>query len=335
MPYKALVLQGEDYDTQQLLAVRSVAAYRRLVEGVDLLVIDEAQAIPEVGAVLKLMVDQVEGLRLLVTGSSAFDLANLSGEPLTGRAHHHPLYPLSQRELGRRENHLETRQRLEERLVYGSYPEVVNLPDGASRQRYLSELVNAYLMKDLLTFDGVRNAAKLLSLLRLVALQIGREVSLEELARQLQMSKNTVDRYLDLLTKVFVLRRVGGYSRNLRKEIVKNARWYFYDNGIRNALINDFRPLVLRTDVGELWENYLTAERIKALAAQERSVEIYFWRTYDHQEIDWVEAENGELRAYEFKWQRGRARPPKAFADAYPDSTFTLVNQENYLDFIQ
>lgn len=278
-PYKTLVLQGEDADVQSVLAQRTIAGYRRLLDGVELLVIDEAQAIPDIGKVLKLIVDHVTGLRILVTGSSAFDLANVSGEPLTGRAFYHRLYPLSQRELGRHENPLETRQRLEDRLLYGSYPELVQLPTNTRREQYLADLINAYLLKDILTFDGVRSASKLVNLLQLIAFQVGKEVSMEELGRQLQLSKNTVEKYLDLLTKVFVLIRVGGFSRNLRKEVVKNSRWYLLDNGIRNALINDFRPLALRTDVGELWENYLIAERLKTWQADQRRVDAYFWRS--------------------------------------------------------
>jgi len=333
--YKTLVLEGEDADTQRLLAIRSIANYRRLLDRIDLLIIDEAQAIPEIGKVLKLIVDHTDGLRIIVTGSSAFDLANLSGEPLTGRAFHHQLYSLSQTELSQQENLLETRQRLEERLIYGTYPEAVRLATNAERERYLTELTGAYLLKDILTFDGIRSASKLVNLLRLIAFQVGKEVSMEELGKQLQLSKNTVEKYLDLLTKVFVLMRLGGFSRNLRKEVSKNSRWYFLDNGIRNALINDFRPIALRTDISELWENYLIAERIKKWQANHRRVEGYFWRTYDQQEIDWIEVENGQINAFEFKWRTDRAKLPKAFAETYPNAPFTIINQDNYLDFVQ
>jgi uncharacterized protein len=337
--YRTQVWQGEDADVQQLLAQRSVANYQRLLDGVELLIIDEAQAIPDIGRVLKLMVDQLDGLRLVVTGSSAFDLANLSGEPLTGRAFFHRLYPLAQRELAPYETALDTRQRLDDRLLFGSYPELLQLPSPTDRQDYLRNLVSTYLLKDILSYDGIRNAGKLNDLLRLVAFQVGKEVAMDELGRQLQISKNTVEKYLDLFTKVFLLVRVGGFSRNLRKEVTKTSRWYFTDPGIRNALLNDFRPLALRTDVGELWENYLIAERLKSLQAQRRSVEFFFWRTYDQQEIDWLEWENGQLRAYEFKWSNNpttlaRVTVPKAFADAYPDASFSVIHRDNYLDFI-
>ncbi len=195
---------------------------------------------------------------------------------------------------------------------------------------------NSSLLKDILAFDGIRNASKVYDLLRMIAYQVGKEVSLEELGRQLQMSKNTVEKYLDLLTKVFVVFRVGGYSRNLRKEIKKSSRWYFYDNGIRNALINDFRPLALRDDVGLLWENYLVAERLKkndSLPAV--PPDYYFWRTYDQQEIDWVEYKDGRLAAFEFKWSPREAKVPKAFAEAYPEASFEVVHRNNYLSFIE
>lgn len=216
----------------------------------------------------------------------------------------------------------------------GSYPELFNLTTAAQRERYLRELIGTYLLKDIMAFEGIRQAGKVQDLLRLVAFQVGKEVSLEELGRQLQLSKNTVERYLDLFTKVFILRKVSGFSRNLRKEVTKTSRWYFLDTGIRNALIADLRPLPVRTDVGELWENYLIAERLKLIQMQQRWVECYFWRTYDQQEIDWVEVENGQIRAYEFKWSADKARQPKAFATAYPDATFDLINRENYLSFI-
>ncbi|UFH52980.1 ATP-binding protein [Spirosoma sp. KNUC1025] len=332
--YSYIWLEGEDYDTHQVLAERTVAAYRRLIGEAELLIIDEAQAIPNIGQILKLFVDQLTHLRIVVTGSSAFDLLNLSGEPLTGRAFFHQLHPIAQSELTRYENPLQTRQQLEERLVLGSYPELFSLATSAQRERYLRELINTYLLKDIISFEGIRNSSKVKDLLRLVAFQIGKEVSLEELGRQLHLSKNTVEKYLDLFTKVFILVKVGGFSRNLRKEVTKSSRWYFLDNGVRNALLADLKPLSLRQDVGELWENYLIAERIKKNQAEQRWVDYFFWRTYDQQEIDWIEVENNQIRAYEFKWKADRIKPPKAFVDAYPKATFELINRENYLPFV-
>lgn len=333
-PYKVFTLEGEDIDTQNLLSQTSIANYQRLFSDYELLVIDEAQAIPEIGKKLKLIVDHVKGLRIIATGSSAFDLAQQSGEPLTGRAYSHNLYPIAQRELAPLENALETRQRLEERIIYGSYPELFQLSSLKEKEAYLKDLVGAYLLKDILSFEGVRNAEKVKDLLRLIAYQVGKEVSLQELGLALNISKNTVEKYLDLLSKVFILKRIGGFSKNLRKEITKSSRWYFHDNGVRNAVINDMRPLALRADTGELWENYLISERIKTLTYAKRHVDFYFWRTYDQQEIDWLEMENSHLAAFEFKWKEERAKVPVAFANAYPEASFQLINRDNYLGFI-
>ncbi len=332
--YKSLFLQGEDIDTQQLFEQRSIANYQRILQNIELLVIDEAQAIPEIGKILKIIVDNIEGIRIIVTGSSAFDLANLSGEPLTGRAYFHELYPFAQQELLEQENTLQTIQNLEDRLIYGAYPELWNLPFGITKVEYLKELLNTYLLKDIIAFDGIRNSSKIRDLLRLIAFQIGKEVSLDELAKQLQISRNTVEKYLDLCTKVFILKKIGAFSSNLRKEITKSSRWYFWDLGVRNALINDFRPLALRNDKGELWENYLISERLKFLKYNKKIVETYFWRTYDQQEIDWLEHENGQIASYEFKWNENKARIPKAFATTYPEATFSIINKDNYLPFI-
>jgi uncharacterized protein len=332
--FKTLVLQGEDTDSQQLLAQRTVANYQRILQNIDLLIIDEAQAVPDIGQILKLMVDNIPNIRIIATGSSAFDLANKAGEPLTGRAYFHELYPIAQLELMPNENALQTLQNLEDRLIYGGYPELWNLPFSVTKPEYLKDLLNTYLLKDIIAFEGIRNSAKIRDLLRLVAYQIGKEVSLEEISRQLQLSRNTVEKYLDLCTKVFILKKIEAYSGNLRKEISKTSRWYFWDLGVRNALINDFRPLALRTDVGELWENYLVTERLKRLKYSDRLVDSYFWRTYDQQEIDWLEHENGELNAYEFKWADAKVKIPKAFATTYPQAGFTVINKANYLDFI-
>lgn len=333
-PYKVFTLEGEDIDAQNLLAQTSIANYQRLFSGYDLLVIDEAQAVPEIGKKLKLIVDHVKDLRIIATGSSTFDLAQQSGEPLTGRAYFHNLYPIAQQELAAHENILETRKHLEERIIYGSYPELFQLNSLKEKESYLKDLINAYLLKDILSFDGVRNAEKVKDLLRLIAYQVGKEVSMQELGVTLNISKNTVEKYLDLLSKVFIVRRIGGFSRNLRKEITKTSRWYFYDNGVRNAIINDMRPLALRTDTGELWENYLISERLKKLSYAKRYADCYFWRTYDQQEIDWLELENGKLSAFEFKWKGERAKLPVAFANAYPEAHYQLINRDNYLDFI-
>jgi predicted AAA+ superfamily ATPase len=228
-----------------------------------------------------------------------------------------------------------TQARLEMRLLYGTYPEVVLMNADADRQRYLRDLVASYLFKDILALEDVRHSDKLSRLLQLLAFQIGHDVSLAELGTQLGMSKNTVERYLDLLEKVFVIHGRSGFSRNLRKEVIKSRRYYFFDNGIRNALISNFNPLSLRDDVGALWENYVVAERLKRNLYREVSVQSYFWRTYDQKEIDLVEDSGGCLHAYEMKWTPSKIlRPPRSWQEAYPEASFDVVHRDNYLNFV-
>ncbi|MDR1787779.1 MAG: ATP-binding protein [Treponema sp.] len=332
---KSFLLNGEDYDTHALLEQRSAANYRRIFEGVDLFALDEAQNVPGIGAKLKLMLDEVPHIRILASGSSSFDLNQKAGEPLVGRSRRFPLLPFTQRELSCRETPLSTRQNLEERLIYGAYPEAALMEGVERKAAYLQEMVNSYLLKDILAFEGLRNSHKIRSLLRLTAFQMGSEVSYEELGRQLGMSRNTVEKYLNLLSEVFVMYHLGAYAGNLRKEVTKAGKWYFWDNGVRNALIGDFRPLALRQDVGALWENYLVGERMKDSLHRGLRREYSFWRTYDGQELDLIESEEGSIAAFEFKWgEKKTARVPTAFASAYPNAAFMTVNRENYLEFI-
>ncbi len=331
---KTMLVNGEDYDTLALLENRSVANYRHLLEGVDLLAIDEAQNIPQIGNVLKLIVDEVPNVSVLATGSSSFDLLNKTGEPLVGRSSQFLLTPFSQKEISQQESLLETKQNLEARLIYGSYPEVVMMDSFEHKAAYLRDIVGAYLLKDILAIDGLKNSSKMRDLLRLIAFQVGSIVSYDEIGKQIGMSKTTVEKYLDLLEKVFVIYRVGTYSRNLRKEVAKVKKWYFYDNGIRNAIIGAFTPLSVRQDVGALWENYILSERRKINLNERLHKEIYFWRTYDKQEIDLVEEHSGHLTALELKWRNGKPKEPKAFREAYPEADFYVVNQENYLEFL-
>lgn len=330
-----ILLNGDDMTVGRLMADRSEENYRRLLGDRKLLVIDEAQKIPEIGLKLKLIVDQMRDVSVIATGSSVFDLDNQLGEPLVGRKHTMRLYPLSIMELVNQENLVQTTSRLEERLLFGGYPELTRLLGRQDKIDYLREMVNAYLLRDILAFEGVRKADKILDLLRLISLQIGKPVNMEELGNALRLSKNTVEKYLDLLTKVFVLFKVPGFSRNLRKEVTKMSRWYFYDNGIRNAVIQNYSPIELRNDVGELWENFVITERIKHLSYTNRAVNYYFWRTYDQQELDWVEEENGELRGYEFKWNPGkRAKSPGGWVRAYPEAQFQVIHPVNYLEWV-
>lgn len=330
-----LQLNGEDIDDASLLKERSVSNYSRLLANVKLLVIDEAQNIPDIGLILKLIVDSIDGIKIIATGSSVFDLSNKLGEPLVGRKNTIYLFPLAQMEFANYENFKETTQKLGERLLFGSYPELEQYPDWNDKINYIKEIINSYLLKDILVYGGIKQSNIILDLLKLIAYQVGQEVSLQELARQLGISKNTVESYLDLLSKVFVIYKVAGFSRNLRKEITKSNRWYFYDNGIRNGIIGNFTPLDSRTDVGALWENYLASERIKNQNYTQKTVSNYFWRTYDQQELDWLEEENGNLTGFEFKWNENRkAKIPTAFAKAYPEASFEVISKGNYLDFI-
>ncbi len=330
-----LLLNGEDQAVVSLMAERTEENYRRLLGSKKLLVIDEAQQIPEIGQKLKLIVDQIEDVSIIASGSSIFDLNNQLGEPLVGRKYTLKLYPLSVMELSKQENLVQTTSRLEERMVFGGYPELQHLPDRQDKVDYLNEMVNSYLLRDILEFEGIRKADKILDLLRLIAFQIGKPANLEELGSALNISKNTVERYLDLLSKVFVVFKVSGFSRNLRKEITKMSRWYFYDNGIRNAVIQNFNPIAMRSDVGDLWENFAITERLKYLEYNKRSINYYFWRTYDQQELDWVEEEAGELRGYELKWSTKRKpKAPGAWTKAYPDAEYHIINSHNYLDWV-
>ncbi len=330
-----LFLNGDDQDTHALLAIQSKANYERLLGNVRFLVIDEAQEIPNIGSKLKLMVDTIEGIKIIATGSSALDLNESIGEPLVGRKMTFHLYPLSQGELSKHENYLQTTQQLSNRLVFGTYPELEFLQTNNEKIQYLKEQVNSYLLKDVLAYEGIQKREKIVSLLRIIAYRIGSEISIESIGNELGISKNTVDKYLDLLSKVFIIHRVGGLSRNLDNEITKKAKWYFYDNGIRNALISNFNSLELREDQGQLWENYLIYERLKKQAYAMDYGSHYFWRTHSRQEIDWIEEKDGSLKAYEFKWaMQGKAKIPQAWTKGYPDTSFEIIDRSNFMDFI-
>ena len=331
---KVLFLNAEDITNQQLLKEKTIINYKRLLQGIDLLIIDEAQIMPGIGSILKLIVDEIPGIKIIATGSSAFDMVNKLGEPLTGRSRQLMLYPIAQNELKAFETLPETLQNLNERIIFGSYPEVLQLESMAEKKTYLREIIQNYLLKDILMLDGVRNASKMYDLLQLVAFQTGKEVSYNELSNRLGINKITVEKYLDLLTKVFVLIKVKAFSRNLRKEITKNHKWYFIDNGIRNAIINNFSEVHIRPDIGELWENYWIMERMKFNAAKNIQYNYYFWRTYDQQEIDFIEEKDGNLDAFEIKWQDKKVKIPKVFAEIYPQHSFNIINRQNYFNWI-
>lgn len=332
---KVLFVSGEDIVVRDYLESQSVEKLRDFVGNHTLLLVDEAQYVRQIGLNLKIIVDQIPGIGVIATGSSSFELAKDIGEPLTGRKQVFKLLPLAQLELSELENVHETKAYLESRLIYGSYPEVVLQRSNTDREEYLREIISSYLFKDILQLEGIRHADKLQRLLQLLAFQIGKEVSFAELGKQLGMNKNTVERYLDLLEKVFVIYRRSGFSRNLRKEVSKNSRYYFFDNGIRNALINNFNPLAIRNDVGQLWENYILIERMKRQEYLRQPVNSYFWRTYDKKEIDLIEEQKGKLFGFEVKWKKAHVTPPKDWETAYPDSSFKLIHQDNYLKYIE
>ena len=329
-----LFVSGEDITVREYLGSQSVAKLKDFVGKNSLLVIDEAQKVKEIGLNLKLIVDHIRDIKIIATGSSSFDLARDIGEPLTGRKYTLKLFPLAQLELMQIEQRAETEANLEARLIFGSYPEVILTRDNGLRERYLKEIVSSYLFKDILEMEGVRHPDKIVRLLQLLAFQIGGEVSFNELGGQLGISKNTVERYLELLEKVFVIFKLSGFSRNLRKEITKNARYYFYDTGIRNALINNFNPLKMRDDIGMLWENYIIVERLKKQEYLGISANNYFWRTYDQKEIDLVEERGGNLYGYEIKWKAGRLRPQKTWLEGYKNAKYDVINRDNYMGFI-
>ena len=333
---RTMMLNGEDYDTLALLENRSIANYRHLLDGIDLLAIDEAQNIPQIGSILKLIVDEIPGISVLASGSSSFDLLNKTGEPLVGRSTQFLLTPFSQREIAQTETALETRQNLEARLIYGSYPEVVMMENYERKTDYLRDIVGAYLLKDILAIDGLKNSSKMRDLLRLIALQLGSEVSYNELSNLLGVDRGTVETYINLLEKCFVVFRLDSFSRNLRNEIKKGKKVYFYDNGVRNAVLSNFAPLELRNDVGALWENLMVSERVKRNAYSGNYAQLFFWRTHEQQEIDLIEEQDGMLHTFEFKWNgKARSSQPKVFASSYPSSTYEVITPENYWAFLK
>lgn len=329
-----LFISGEDIISRSFLESQSIQKLKDFIGKNRLLVIDEAQYVNKIGLNLKLVVDHIKGIYVIATGSSSFQLAEDAGEPLTGRKFDLKLFPIAQTELAKVEDAQKTASDLETRLLYGGYPEVITTEGEELRKRCLMEIVNSYLFKDILQLNGIKRSGKLVSLLQLLAFQIGNTVSYSELGSQLGLNKNTVERYLDLLEKTYVIFRLRGFSRNLRKEISKNPKYYFWDNGIRNALIANFNPLQLRDDKGKLWENYIISEFLKKSEYENEFANFYFWRTYDQQEIDLIKEKDGQLTAYEIKWGQQTVRVPFAWKKVYPGAAFHIIKKENYLRFI-
>ena len=331
---KFIRLNGEDIYTLDLLSKRSKKNYSDWIEDNKIIIIDEAQKVPDIGNILKFIVDEFPQLKLIATGSSMFDIKNKLGEPLTGRKTSMMIFPIAQLELRTKFSTYDLKQELSDRLIFGSYPEIFHITSKKDKIEYLKELVSDYLLKDILAIDGIRHSVQMFNLLKLLAYQVGQEVSLQELGNQLGMSKNTVERYMDLLSKVFIIHKVQGFSRNLRKEITKSSKWYFYDNGIMNVFLNNFNILDRRQDVGALWENFIISERLKYQYYKRMSVNNYFWRTYTQQEIDWIEERNGKLYAYEFKWQSNKKiKAPELWTSTY-SKFFKVIDSDNFLNFV-
>jgi len=329
-----MVVNGEDTDAKKWLSSQSISTLKTFIGKTELLVIDEAQKIDQIGLNIKLIYDHIKTVQVIATGSSSFELSNQIGEPLVGRKWDFTLYPISQLELANTENRLDTERNLESRLIFGSYPEAVTASGLDEKREILGSILDNNLFKDLLSLEDLRKSNRLIDLLRLIAFQIGREVSLSELSNNLNINIATVERYLDLLEKTFVVKRVGGFSRNLRKEITKTCRYYFFDNGVRNAVIKNFNELGARNDIGELWENYLFMERLKKQEYMKIYANNYFWRTYDRKEIDLVEERGGRLYGYEFKFKNKKSKPPKGWLETYENAEYEEINRDNYLEFI-
>jgi len=325
---------GENLSVQQILSSSDFSQIISYIDPYELYVIDEAHKVPNIGLGLKIIVDQIPKIKVVATGSSSFELLGQTGEPLTGRKISLTLFPVSQMELKEQLSPFELKQKLPEFLVFGGYPEVLTNSHKVEKIEILEELVNSYLLKDILELEQVKGSKILLDLLRLIAFQIGSKVSLSELSRELGIDLKTVARYLDLFEKSFILYNLRGFSRNLRSEIKQQSKYYFYDNGIRNAVISNYNDLGLRDDIGKLWENFLVVERLKKQAYGSIFTNNYFWRTWEGKEVDWVEERGGKLFGYEFKWGNKKTKLSTEWLKTYSNASFETINQENYLSFI-
>ncbi len=326
---------GDNVPTQQVLSSLDITIIKEYLEGFELFAIDEAQFVPNIGRALKIIVDQIPGIYVIATGSSSFELAGQIGEPLTGRKRTLTLFPVAHTELLSLYNRFDLRQGLSEHLIFGTYPDIITAETRTQKIERVHEIAGSYLLKDILAFERVKGSKKLWDLLRLLAFQIGNEVSYNELATNLGVNVRTVQHYLDLLEKSFVIYRLGGFSRNLRKEVTQKSKYYFFDNGIRNAVIAQFNRLEQRDDVGTLWENFMVMERIKYLTYSANVANLYFWRTYSQQEIDFVEERGKQLDGYEFKWSpKKHAKAPSEWVNAYSQASYTVITPDNYQEFV-
>ena len=326
-------LNGDEPDIQSIFENISSKRLEAIIGNKKMIIIDEAQRIPEIGLKMKLITDQLLNVQLIATGSSAFELSNKLNEPLTGRKWEFKMYPISFQEMVNHHGLLNEIRLLPHRLIYGFYPDVVNHP--GNEKEILKQLSDSYLYKDLLMIDQIKKPSALVKLLQALALQIGSQVSYHELAQICGLDGKTIEKYMMLLEQSYIIFRLTSFSRNQRNELKKSRKVYFFDNGIRNSLIANFEQIENRTDIGALWENYLVSERVKYLAYQQKLVNNWYWRTTEQQEIDYVEEENGQLSAYEFKWNpKAKGSIPNSFKKTYPTATINIIHRENFEQFL-
>jgi predicted AAA+ superfamily ATPase len=328
----SIYLNCDEPDVRRALSDKTSTELKMLIGNNRLVLIDEAQRVGTIGMTTKLLTDTAPDIQVIATGSSAFELSSRIEEPLTGRKREFRLYPFSLTELGQIYSPLEIRRLVERCMIFGLYPEIINAPESA--ETALRELVRSYLYKDVLALQQIRNAEALERLVQSIALQIGNEVSYNELAQQVGVDKKTIESYLRVLEQSFIIFRLGSFSRNLRNELKKSRKIYFVDTGMRNAVINNLNAPDLRSDVGGLWENFVIAERMKRNQNQRLFPNCYFWRNHQKQEIDYLEELNGVLRGYEIKWRETRLKVSAGFSAAYPDCPVSLINRENMTGFV-
>jgi predicted AAA+ superfamily ATPase len=328
-----LWLNADDFKIKTLFEIASISQLKSIIKGAKTIIIDEAQTIKDIGLKLKIIIDEFENIQIIATGSSAFDLANELNEPLTGRKFEFQMYPISFEEMVKHTNLLDELNQLNHRMVYGYYPDViVNEND---EKRILKQLADSYLFKDILIWSKIKKSDKIIKLLQALAFQIGNQVSYNNIGNLIGLDSETVERYIILLEKSFIIYRLSSFSRNHRSELKKSRKVYFIDNGIRNAVISNFSNLALRNDIGALWENYIISERKKYLAYHNIYANTYFWRTKTQQEIDYIEEIDGQIYAYEFKWNKNvKAKFPKSFLTAYPKAKTKIITPQNYHEFI-
>lgn len=328
-----LFLDGDDNSVSDLLSNANTEQLRSIIGNYKYVFIDEVQRIPNIGLKLKIMVDQIKDVQVIVSGSSAFDINNMTQEPLTGRKFEYQMFPVSWSEFEKNVGYVKAHQQLELRMLYGMYPDVIK--NFGNEYEILKNLVSSYLYKDILALAGIRKSNVLEKILQALALQVGSEVSYNEIAQLVGVDKNTVNNYIDLLEKSFVVFRLNSFSKNIRNEIKANKKIYFYDNGVRNLVIGNFNNLALRQDKGALWENFMISERMKHLSYSQSNAKPYFWRTTTQQEIDYIETNADAVSAFEFKWaSTKKAKLPKSFIEAYQPS-FLVVNKDNFRNFLK